>query len=260
MTEIVKIFYAHSTHEDNQYSLYNGISKRIKESNQNIKIMDCEDESGTFKINDVIYKNMDDSDIAIIDITPEEIKEIKIEEKINKSYVFNPNVMCELGYLLKSKLPKQIIIIYNKKNIKPEEMPFNIKTLNMHPYEILLSEDIEKEIDHWCSDESELMVLVKNINEEPQKDWKSVDYKLSNKFQSQISLLLDVQYKGYIIRINKKIKQAVILLSTNGYTRKINILKKELIMLKKDIDLAEFYDIYKELQHLETIAYLNWFN
>ena len=97
-----------------------------------------------------------------------------------------------------------------------------------------------------------------NYSVESNDGWKTFNYSLSQKFITSLQGIIDITLGviDYTIRINHKIKQAVILFPcNNGYTRKINIVTKKLILKNKEICLSNYSEssLYSELQHLELI-------
>ena len=99
-----------------------------------------------------------------------------------------------------------------------------------------------------------------NNNYKSNDGWKTFNYSLSQKFIISLEGIIDITLGviDYTIRINNKINQAVILFPcNNGYTRKINIISKKLVLNNKEICLSNYDNLYNELQHLELIIKFN---
>jgi len=248
-----RIFYAYSTHEDNQTNLYDGISNALNKPND-IEVFDADYKSGTFDLATQIYRMIDECDLFIADVTPESV----IGEEPNKKFIFNSNVMLELGYALSSKNREQLLIIYNENNIKPEDMPFNIKNLHMKTYSILSPTDLADEIERFVNPQTS--EIIQCLNALPKDDWEHKEYIWSSKFLLALATVMDIDYKMCILLCNKKLKEVTIWIGTIGKSRSIDVMNKQLSLLNgKCKDLHHIDDICNELKHIEYIAHLSWF-
>lgn len=112
------IFYSFSNKGLFQRKIYEKLSEKVEQ--YGITIIDVDNYSGCYDIDNKIFSKITKCDLFIVDITPESIDN-------NNKYVFNPNIMLELGFALAHKFEEQIIILYNGERIKPEETPFHYK-------------------------------------------------------------------------------------------------------------------------------------
>jgi hypothetical protein len=229
--------------------------------------LDCDGGQGTYILNNKIYSLIEKCDLFIADITPQKIIMNNVIDENNNPIVkfdiiYNPNVMNELGYALGKKNWEQILIIYNKNNIEPEKLPFNLKNFNVVDYEILSSDDLDYEINNFTHKKtSEIWKNYKKFKEDfYSNDWKNANYKLNYDFLNILNTMLDINLNNYTIRYNPEQKKAYIWLHTKGYDRSINIMTKTMYLPNnKQKDLSQIDVIHNELKHLEIIAYVDWF-
>lgn len=235
----MSIFYSYSNHKDTSSDTFHKISKKIT----NIIDTDNPDINNSNELLDKILNHLENSDLFICDMTPDNI----IEDKP----IYNPNVILELGYALKIFRKSNIIIILNT---------FCYTTLPsmLNGFYILNYDSRDKNYEN---------VIIKEIKarqnnmKEYNKDWITKKYNLSERFINNVKILLDVKMINYNIRVHKKNKQVVILFHCNGgYNRILNVINKQLIMKKKEICLSNYKEIYDEINHLELIANINWFS
>ena len=155
--------------------------------------------------------------------------------------------MIELGFALQYFENSNIILLLNEKisKIIPSLLSgFDLLYYNTDDtdYYLNIIEKIESNNNNYKSDDG----------------WKTFNYLLSQKFIISLEGIIDINLIDYTIRINHKINQAVILFPcNNGYTRKINIVTKKLILKNKEICLSNYDSLYNELQHLELIIKFN---
>lgn len=83
--------------------------------------------------------------------------------------------------------------------------------------------------------------------------WLEYNYILSEDFLLCVNSLLDINYNNYQIKYNITYKQLIIIFNHNDNKRILDIKTKLLCIQNKIIDLIDFIDIYKELQHLEIL-------
>ena len=264
--ETYNIFYAQTQNESNQRALYFGIIEKLKKNKQ-IHFFDCDDGHGTYKLDNKIYLMIDKCDLFIADITPEKVNknnttDMNGNQKELIETIYNPNVMNELGYALGKKNWEQILIIYNSKNIIPENLPFNIKNFHVKDYSVLSEQDLTVEINNFSNKKtSEIWKCYNKFKDDfYSNDWKNANYKLNSNFLNILNTILDVNLNDYTIRYNSKQKKAYIWLHTLGNDRSINIMTKIMYLPKdKYKDLSQIDVIHNELKHLEIIAYVDWF-
>ena len=155
--------------------------------------------------------------------------------------------MIELGYALQYFENSNIILLLNEKisKIIPSMLSgFELLYYNSDDtdYYLNIVEKIESNVNNYKSNDG----------------WKTFNYSLSQKFIISLQGIIDINLIDYTIRINHKINQAVILFPCNkGYTRKINIISKKLILKNKEMCLSNYDNLYNELQHIELIIKFN---
>ena len=98
----INIFYAFTSRDYEVYNTYLKISEELADF---VNIYDYEHNISA-NIGKSLLKQIKESDILIIDITPELVDGEKV--------ILNEHVMIELGYGLSIKSEEQIIIIYNE--------------------------------------------------------------------------------------------------------------------------------------------------
>lgn len=248
----IKIFYAHSTHQDTIYSVYNSICEKINENN-NSMILDIDDENTNQTILKKAQSQIDMCDLFICDITPDYI----IEEGAHT--LVNPNVMIELGYAHAKNI--DIICILNTDITK--KVPSMLEGIKYEEYR----NDYKIYIDIIIDKINQKFEQIKNYRNNI--GWKKIEYNISSILYNCICNIIDVEYGSHIVKINKSLKRAVIMITPKygGYIRTIDITTKVLFKIdaeqniknKKIIDLSAFNDINNELNYLNIIAHIDWF-
>lgn len=240
----MKIFYAHSTNKESIYQTYEKVCNEINKKND--IIIDVENKNNSILL-EKITESINECDLFICDITPDYDYE-------NKTFV-NSNVMLELGYAIQKINKNNIILILDTKVSTNDKIPSLIKGYHY--------------IDYECKNDSDYYMIIvdeinKRINENDEysknKGWITCNYVLTDRFSNMIESVLDIVPTGKVIRINKKIKKAVIIFNCNGgYDRVLNIETKTLCLKNKSICLSSNIELYNELKHLEILAHTNWF-
>ena len=243
----IKIFYAHSTHNDNVETMYDNVCDKLDP--KKFEILDIDDEHTNSNVLERMKNMIDKCDLFICDVT----SDVPIIND-NKYSVVNSNVMIELGYAFAKN--KEIIYVLNV-DANGQKIPSFLEGLHCTQY--------FKELDEvFILDEinNRLPIIFENCIV-PKNGWETVNYNISNKLISMLVNLLDIQcIKEFIVRINKKDKKVGILFVPTSKTTKcrwININTRELFLNKNTIDLTMFGEIDKELKHLELLAHMVWF-
>jgi hypothetical protein len=135
MSDKLKIFYAHSNHNDNNLATYNIIINNINIINNNANIIDVcfNDNKNSNYILDKIKNHIIDADIFICDITPD-------YDYDGRTFI-NPNVMLELGFAINYFDKNNLIFICNSNNqsdidSNDHKLMQNKKPSLLHGYEI----------------------------------------------------------------------------------------------------------------------------
>jgi len=263
MDDNIKIFYARSTHNEYIHTLAEEIKKILSED-VSLDICDPENGYGTFKIDDNIFKQIDECDLFIVDITPDEYK------SNNK---FNPNVVFEFGYAFKTVNKENILILCESTIINNDKkiLPFDFGTYRMLEYDSDI--DVKKNAlalcDHEIKNHIDKLKGIhnKNINEH------------ENKLKINVKQILDYILKmninnhnvnNHIININNIIKN----IETFGHKKlnkeqlnnsfislfeledsyEINIWSKIKILVSFINDMIDKINkIYSEINHNESI-------
>lgn len=188
----MSVFYAYSNNRDESRSTYDKVCEKLN----NIIIDVDNNTNNDNNLLDKIKNHINEADIFVCDITPDYI----LNENISLP---NPNVMLELGYALDKFNKNNIIIILNEKITK-------IIPSMIHGFEILYYNSESTEYEMYIVDKiNEFINNIYNPNEKI--GWKTIDYKLSDKFITSIQNLLDIRLIDYIFRYNKIYNQCVII-------------------------------------------------
>ncbi len=138
-TEKIKIFYSWQSDlpkEMNINAIRNNIKSavaKLEEDNDCFNIMLDEatrDTAGSPSIPSAIFEKIYDSDIFIVDVS------IINHESSSDRKTPNPNVLIELGYAIAKLGWERIILIFNEKYGKIEELPFDIRNHRALKYKI----------------------------------------------------------------------------------------------------------------------------
>lgn len=237
------IFYSFSNKGLFQRKIYEKLSEKVEQ--YGITIIDVDNYSGCYDIDNKIFSKITKCDLFIVDITPESIDN-------NNKYVFNPNIMLELGFALAHKFEEQIIILYNGERIKPEETPFIINKKHMHEYNITYENDINDFIEDITKDDDSLIFShLKNlINFDDDDKWIDVDYIFDNDTYTTLKKILNTT--DIKIKINKE-KKRIIIVSTSKSNKKFIDVNKRCC---KNIDYSREILINDMLKHIEIIITL----
>ena len=232
------IFYAYSNNRDETKMTYDKVCEKL----DNIIIDVCNNDiNNSHQLLDKIKNHIKSADIFVCDITPDYILN-------DNTSLPNPNAMIELGFALQYFEKSNIILLLNEKISKI--IPSMLSGFDLLYY----NTDVT---DYYLDIVGKLKINVNNYSIESNDGWKTFNYSLSQKFIISLQGIVDINLIDYTIRINNKINQAVILFPcNNGYTRKINIISKKLVLNNKEICLSNYDNLYNELQHLELIIKL----
>lgn len=146
----MRIFYSYSNHNNMSLDHYEKLSKDLYEKYGKDIIIDVDTYNGRYEILEKITSHIDDCDLFMCDMTPDELKTDNINTNTKIENIKpNPNVMIELGYAISKK--KEIIILkdnsYNSEQFKMCDIPsMIISRYNIYDLEI----DYEEIIDMVC--------------------------------------------------------------------------------------------------------------
>lgn len=237
----INIFYAFTSRDYEVYNTYLKISEELADF---AYIYDYE-QNISANIGKSLLKQIKESDILIIDITPEFVDGEKV--------ILNEHVMIELGYGLSIKSEEQIIIIYNESKYD------YIKNKNKIPVFIE-----GKQLNGYKYDDNNLLDMILNhINSLEDYDrncegWYTFEYEFTNKFKDYICLLLNQSEIKLITRVNK-LNRIVIIILTGINNKRSNMIEVNnyLINIKskfKENDLSKVEYMLEELRHLQILT------
>jgi hypothetical protein len=229
---MAKIFYSSSTKSDSA----NRIKELILTKKDNI--LDIDDYSKPY-ILDKILNTINDSNIFICDITP------------NNTQEYSPNVMIELGYAINKLGLSNILIIYHK-------------TEHFQKHNISMLDGIEY-ITYDDFNDCDVDMIIGKIEELEKKYRDNIDkytklnYTLSERSYNILITILDVRIKELCFIYDKIENKILCIIDVfyNGEPRIIDITTKKLTMKKKIICLSNFKELYDELCHLELLMKLD---
>jgi hypothetical protein len=128
--EVMKLFYSWQSDIKNQKKIIEkSIIKTLKNIKKQIKIeialdRDTKNKSGSIDIAQEIFNKINSASIFVGDITFINVN--KVTRILKKNKFPNPNVLLELGYAVRKIGWERIILIFNKRYGKIEELPFDI--------------------------------------------------------------------------------------------------------------------------------------
>ena len=200
-------------------------------------ILDIDDYSKPY-ILDKILNTINDSNIFVCDITP------------NNTQDYSPNVMIELGYAINKLGLSNILIIYHK-------------TDNFKKHNISMLDGIEY-ITYDDFNDCDVEMIIGKIEEIEKKytidktdklRYDLLDHKLSERSYNILATILDVRIKELYFMYDKIDNKILCIIDVyyNGEQRTIDITTKKLTMKKKTICLSNFKELYDELCHLELL-------
>ncbi len=218
MNNNINIFYSYSNNNDMSLNMYNRVCDLFY-NNENIKIIDT-DEKNNLQNNNLlenIKQHIDTSHIFICDLTPDYI------DLDNNKFYHNANVMFEIGYATKIKIP--IIYIINR---------------TQREYRPSLLKGIQYDVEYENDEETTYMIQYKIIEYKDKLnkylDFESIDYILPTNVIGQINNIIDVVIIKYDIKIQKKNKLSAILFYCNGgYPRILDIKTRKLYLKIKKL-------------------------
>jgi hypothetical protein len=243
-TNTMKIFYARSTYKCTINDTYYKICSSF-ENDDTIDIIDVDNSDEPILL-DKIKKLINECDLFVCDVTPD-----YIEPDTNNMWV-NHNVMLELGYAISKMNENNIIVMLDTTITKSRPSIIEGFCYTEYKYD--------------NGDEYYLDIIdkIKKISEENNyygndNGWKNFDYVLSDRFLEMIVPLTGVYLKNYIIKINIKNKKMIMILTSNGLNRIVDIETKIMNAKNKEFCLSTNKELYDELQHLEMIIILREF-
>ena len=204
------VFYAYSNNRPETKMTYEKVCKKFPKD----EIIDVSynDSINSHLLLNKIKNHVKSSFIFVCDLTPDYIINEKESESI-QIVLPNPNAMLELGFALNYFENNNIILLMNEKISKKIPSMLNgfdiiYYNSNERNYISVIVKKIESNIDNILTNYAYIL---------ENKEWKTFDYTLSNKFITSLEGIVDIKLTKNIIRINKEINQAVILLY--GITR-----------------------------------------
>jgi len=244
MTDKLKIFYAHSNHNDINLVTYDLIS-----NNSNIIDVCFNDNKNSNYIFDKIKNHIIHTDIFICDITPDYESDDRI--------FINPNVMLELGFAMNYFERNNLIFICNSNN--KSNIDSNDHKLMKDKIPSLLD---GYDINYYTYDSNNndyINIIIDKINNtinnyrQNNKQWTLINsYSLNNNFINLIQNIFKINILHYKIKISKKNKKIIIIFNDNINTR-LNITGKIMIINNEKHELYQYSHLYDEIKHLEII-------
>ena len=242
------IFYAHSSRNIEVYETYDFI---CNDENLKTKVnfFDYDENIKSDSIGKMLFKQIYDCGLFIIDITPDNVID-------NKVY-FNEHTMIELGIALTLLESDKFLIIYNQNKYdfinNKNSIPAFIEGRNLYPYEYK-NESIIETINNF----------IENIdtNEFTNDKWQTFEYNFSTVFREEIFKLFDNNNKiKFVTSVNINDNRIVINLYCINKNKFIDV-NKFLLILKnenKQIDLSKNEIILNELRHLQLLVNINFY-
>lgn len=261
MDDKIKIFYARSTRNKYVYDLSEEIKKILSED-VSLDICDPEDGYGTFKIDDNILKQIDECNLFIVDITPDE-----------SNNNFNPNVIFEFGYAFKTINKENILILCERAIINNDNkiLPFDFGTYRMleYDYDINIKTNAVALCDHEIKIHIDKLKKVQNKNISEYENMLKINVKQIidyiptmnisnhnvNKYIKNIELTIkNIESYGYKKLNKEQLNNSLISLFELEDSYEINIwgkIKTLAILINNMID--KINGIYSEINHNESI-------
>jgi hypothetical protein len=238
MTDKLKIFYAHSNHNDINLATYDLVC-----NNTNIIDVCFNDNKNSNYMFSKIKNHIINADIFICDITP--------DYEYENWIVINPNVMLELGFAMNYFEKNNLIFLCNSNN-KSDINSNNHKLSLLHGYEIIYYTYDSNNNDY-------IDVIIDKINDtinnyrKNNKQWTLINsYSLNKNLMIVIQDIFPIEISYYKIKISKKNKKIIIIFNDNINTR-LNITGKIMIINDTKHELYQYPDLYDEIKHLEII-------
>ena len=263
MDNKIKIFYARSTRNKYVHILAEEIKNKLSED-VSLDICDPEDGYGTFKIDDNILKQIDECNLFIVDITPDDY------ESNNK---FNPNVIFEFGYAFKTINKENILILCESTIINNDKkiLPFDFGTYRMLEYDsnidiknnavALCDHEIKNHIDklkkvqnkNICEHENKLNTNIKQIlNFIPTMNINN--FNVSQHIKNIELTIKNIVSYGYKQLNKEQLNNSFISLFELEDSYEINIWTKNKILVSLINDMINKINrIYSEINHNESI-------
>lgn len=235
MTDKLKIFYAHSNHNDINLATYDLVS-----NNANIIDVYFNDNKNSNYIFSKIKNHIINADIFICDITP--------DYENDEWIVNNPNVMLELGFTMNYFEINNLIFIYNSNN-KSDIDSNDHKLSLLHGYKIIYYTYDSNNNDY-------IDVIIDKINDtianyrQNNKQWTLINsYSLNKNLINLIQDIFTIDILHYKIKISKKNKKIIIIFNDNINTR-LNITRKNMTIDDEKYEFHQYKDLYDEVKHL----------
>jgi hypothetical protein len=239
MTDKLKIFYAHSNHNDINFATYDLVS-----NNTNIIDVCFSDNDNSNYIFDKIKNHIINADIFVCDITP--------DYEYDGWTVINSNVMLELGFANNYFDKNNLIFLCNNIDSNDHKTMQNKIPSLLHGYEITYYTYDSNNSDYIDVIIDKINDIVKNYRINNTK-WTLINsYSLNKNLINLIQNIFKMSILHYKIKISKKNKKIIIIFNDNINTR-LNITRKIMIINDEEHQLYEYKDLYDEVKHLEII-------
>lgn len=239
MTDKLKIFYAHSNHNDINFATYNLVS-----NDANIIDVCFSDNDNSNYIFDKIKNHIINADIFVCDITP--------DYEYDDWTVINSNVMLELGFAMNYFDKNNLIFLCNNIDTNDHKIMQNKIPSLLDGYEITYYTYDSNNSDYIDVIIDKINDIVKNYRINNTK-WTLINsYSLNKNLINLIQNIFKMSILHYKIKISKKNKKIIIIFNDNINTR-LNITRKIMIINDEEHQLYEYKDLYDEVKHLEII-------
>lgn len=253
---LIKIFYAHSTRNSNSLYMYENFCKLL--NNDKYTIQNPTETPLAYNLASKILDQIDESDLFIADITPDDVKiedmkteDGKIAEK--RTYTFNPHVMCELQHASARNL--NIIILYDKNALKNRsDIPIFFQANNTQEYQNCddAVKDIIEYVENYGRNE---VVAIKRYNH--------INFVDNEAVMSILNIATGCKITKAAISYDSKTNSIVLFCHHMKGLHGIIYLRtmKYLIVSRKTrkwVDLSYLKDLASELKHIEVVSLLKW--
>jgi hypothetical protein len=243
----VKLFFAHDTRNPTLYKAYENICELLS-TNKKITY----DQAKEY-LDVQIQEQIEGCDLFIADITPYDTKNDS-SGNVDK-YIFNENVMTEVGIALSSLPLEKIMLIYmNNMDFKPDKSPLFIRNINHEYYDF---EDLESLIDKINVRVDEVAKILAD-----ETGWDTIKYFYPQVFVNRLCEVTKSKINKLNTHINRENNRIFIWLQEKGTTTYyIDVGNRQLIDLKTRTlyELGNHTEIVNELRHIEIKLFMLYF-